>query len=119
MREVRGRPEAEAVTLRHLAGLHAMNGRFDLARSLLATSNAAFADLGLTLNAATSQNEAVVELLAGDPAAAETSLRVGFDALEAMGERAFLSTTAAFSRVRCSSRGRRARPNGSRRSAPS
>ena len=46
-------------------------------RALLATSNAAYADLGLTLNAATSQNEAVVELLAGDPAAAETSLRAG------------------------------------------
>ena len=37
-----------------------------------------------------------MELLAGDPAAAETSLRAGFDALERMGEKAFLSTTAAF-----------------------
>jgi tetratricopeptide (TPR) repeat protein len=48
------------------------------------------------LNAATSQNEAVMELSAGDPAAAETSLRAGFDALAQMGEKAFLSTTAAF-----------------------
>ena len=94
--EVSGNLESEALTLRHLAGLHAMNRGFDLARSLLATSNAVFEDLGLTLNAATSQNEAVIEMLAGDPAAAETSLRSGFDALERMGEQAFLSTTAAF-----------------------
>jgi MalT-like TPR region len=37
-----------------------------------------------------------MEMLAGDPAAAETSLRAGFEALERMGEHAFLSTTAAF-----------------------
>ena len=35
-------------------------------------------------------------MLAGDPAAAEASLRSGFDALTEMGEQAFLSTTAAF-----------------------
>ncbi|MGY1763347.1 ATP-binding protein [Geodermatophilus sp. SYSU D00779] len=94
--EVRESPESEAAILRHLAGLHAMLGRFDLARRLLATSNAAYADLGLTLNAATSQNEAVIELLAGNPAAAEESLRTGCRALEEMGERMFLPTTAAF-----------------------
>ena len=93
--EVRESPEAEAAILRHLAGLHAMVGRFELARQLLATSNAAYAELGLTLNAATAQNEAFVELLAGNPAAAEESLRVGYRALEEMGERAFRSTTAA------------------------
>ncbi len=94
--EVSGHPESEALTLRHLAVLHAMEGRFELARSLLATSNAVFEDLGLTLNAATSHNEAMVEMLAGDPAAAERSLRSGFEALSEMGEQAFLSTTAAF-----------------------
>jgi predicted ATPase len=94
--EVSGHLDAEALTLRHLAGLHAMNGHFDLARSLLATSNGVFEDLGLTLNAATSHNEALIEMLAGDSAAAERSLRSGFDALTEMGEQAFLSTTAAF-----------------------
>jgi len=39
---------------------------------------------------------AIVELLAGDPAAAERSLRSGYEALEEMGERAYLSTTAAY-----------------------
>jgi predicted ATPase/class 3 adenylate cyclase len=94
--EVRESPGSEAAILRHLSGLHAMVGRFELARQLLATSNAVYADLGLTLNAATSQNEAVVELLAGNPAAAEESLRKGYRALVEMGERWFLSTTAAF-----------------------
>jgi predicted ATPase len=94
--EVRDSPAAGAAIQRHLAGLHAMIGRFDVARRLLATSNAAYADLGLTLNAATSQNEAVVELLAGDPVAAERSLRAGYRALEEMGDRMFLPTTAAF-----------------------
>ncbi len=94
--EVSGYLESEALALRHLGGLHALNGRFDLARPLFATSNAVFEDLGLTLNAATSHNEAAMEMLAGDPAAAEASLRSGFEALERMGEQAFLSTTAAF-----------------------
>ena len=94
--EVRESPEFDAAILRHLGGLYAMVGRFDLARQLLATSNAVYADLGLTLNAATSHNEAVIELLAGNPAAAELSLRNGYRALEEMGERWFLSTTAAF-----------------------
>ena len=94
--EVSGHLESEALTVRHLAGLHAMNGRFDLARSLLATSNGVFEDLGRSLNAATSQTEALIEMLAEDSAAAERSLRTGFDALTQMGEQAFLSTTAAF-----------------------
>jgi predicted ATPase len=94
--EVRDSPESEAAILRHLGSLHAMTGNFDLARQLLAMSNATYADLGLTLNAATSQSEAIVELLAGNPIAAEESLRKGYRALEEMGERMFLSTTAAF-----------------------
>jgi tetratricopeptide (TPR) repeat protein len=93
--EVRESPEAEAAILRHLSGLHAMAGRFELARELLATSVALCAELGLTLNAVAAQNEAFVELLAGNPAAAEASLRGCYQMLEDMGERAFRSTTAA------------------------
>jgi predicted ATPase/class 3 adenylate cyclase len=87
---------AVATILEPLAGLHAMEGRFDEARSLLATSDAAFEELGLSLNSAVSHHTAMVELLAGDPVAAERCLRKGFDALEGMGDRALLSTTAAF-----------------------
>lgn len=93
--EVRDSPESEAAILGHLGNLHAMTGKLDLARQLLAISNATYANLGLTLNSAMSQSEAIVELLAGNPAAAEESLRKGYRALEDMGERAFLSTTAA------------------------
>ena len=73
-----------------------MTGNFELARSLLSESNAVFEDLGPTLNAATSHNEAVMEFLADDPAAAERSLRGGYCALREMGEQSVLSTTAAF-----------------------
>ena len=106
-------PESEAAILRHLAGLHAMDGRFELARGLLATSNAAYEDLGLTLNAATSQNEAVVELLAGNPAAAEQSLRAGYRALEGMGERPSSPPPLRSSRGRSSSRAATRRPTSS------
>jgi predicted ATPase len=94
--EVSGHIESEALLLRHLGGLHAMTGNFELARSLLTESNAVFEDLGPTLNAATSHNEAVVEFLADDPAAAERSLLGGYRALREMGEQSCLSTTAAF-----------------------
>lgn len=94
--EVETNQAATADVLQPLAGLHAMQGRFDEARELLATSDAAFEELGLTLNSAVSHHAAMVELLAGDPVAAERSLRRGYAALEEMGDRALLSTTAAF-----------------------
>jgi predicted ATPase/class 3 adenylate cyclase len=93
--EVRESPESEAVILRQLACLNAIVGRFALARELIATSNATYADLGLTLFLAGSEHEAAVELLAGTPAAAEKSARAAYRALEEMGERAFRSTMAA------------------------
>ena len=93
--EVRESPESEAAILRQLACLHAIVGRFAVARELIATSNAAYADLGLTLYVASSEHEAVVELIAGNPAGAERSARAAYRALEEMGERAFRSTMAA------------------------
>jgi predicted ATPase/class 3 adenylate cyclase/DNA-binding SARP family transcriptional activator len=93
--EAEGNLPAVADVLQPLAGLHAMQGSFELARELLASSRAAFEELGLTLNSAVSHHAATVELLAGDPAAAEGSLRRGYATLEAMGDRAVLSTTAA------------------------
>jgi tetratricopeptide (TPR) repeat protein len=87
---------AVAEVLQPLAGLHAMRGQFSRARELLATSDAVFGELGLTLNSAVSHHAAAVELLAEDAPAAERSLRRGYENLEAMGDRALLSTTAAF-----------------------
>ena len=94
--EVSGNLGAEAWTLRSLAGLHAMEGRFELARELLAGSTAIFKELGQTLNSSVSHLDAIVEMLAGDPAAAEKRLLEGYRAHEEMGDKAFLSTTAAY-----------------------
>jgi predicted ATPase/class 3 adenylate cyclase/DNA-binding winged helix-turn-helix (wHTH) protein len=94
--EVSGNLGAEAWTLRSLAGLHAMDGRFELARELLADSNAIFEELGQTLNSSVSHVDGIVEMLAGDPAAAERHLLEGYRALEEMGDKAFRSTTAAY-----------------------
>jgi predicted ATPase len=93
--EVRESPESEAAILRQLACLNAIDGRFAIARELIAASNATYADLGLTLYVASSEHEAVVELVAGNPTAAERSARAAYRALEEMGERAFRSTMAA------------------------
>lgn len=87
--------ESEAAILRQLACLNAVVGRFAIARELIAASNATYADLGLTLYVASSEHEAVVERLAGNPAAAERSARAAYHALEEMGERAFRSTMAS------------------------
>jgi predicted ATPase len=96
--EASGNLAAVAHVLQSLAGFHAMEGRFDRARELLATSKAALDELGLSLSSAAllGHDTAWVELLAGDPAAAERSLRTGYATLEEMGDRSLLSTTAAY-----------------------
>jgi predicted ATPase/class 3 adenylate cyclase/DNA-binding winged helix-turn-helix (wHTH) protein len=94
--EVAGNLVALPHVLQPLAGLHAMEGRFDRARELLATSHAAIEELGFTLTSAAAHTAAgTVELLAGDPVAAEQSLRCGYTAFEETGERSLLSTTVA------------------------
>jgi tetratricopeptide (TPR) repeat protein len=74
-----------------------MEGRFEDARELYERGRALAEELG--------QKQAVasvplysgqVELLAGDPAAAERELRVGCESLAEMGDKAVLSTVAAF-----------------------
>jgi ATP/maltotriose-dependent transcriptional regulator MalT len=83
------------VTLHPLAALHAMIGEFDQARKLLAEGNAILGELG-RMESAVSHHEALVELLAGRPDAAEARLRVGYDELVRMGgDGALLGTTAA------------------------
>ena len=92
--EVRPSPVAVAVTIQPLAALHAMLGQFDHARSLILEANAILGELD-RLQSAVSHHEALVELLAGDPAAAEALLLVGYGRLEEMGEKSLLATTAA------------------------
>ena len=95
-REVSGNRAAAADVLQSLAALHAMEGRFDHARDLLAKSSAVFEELGLTLTTVAGHDRAWVELVAGDPVAAEQSLRAGYSTLEQMGETNLLSTSAAY-----------------------
>src|SRR5262249_35820730 len=78
------------------AALEAMRGEFTVARELLAKGRDSMAELGFTLLVSMSAQEAhYVELLAGDAAAATRVLRESYDALEQMGERAYLSSAAA------------------------
>ena len=78
-----------------LSGLRAMHGDFDLARRLYGEARLMLADLGRSVVAAsTSQQSCAVEMLAGDPAAAERELRRDFEVLSEMGEKYFLSTAA-------------------------
>ena len=90
--------KAEAYTLRALALLEAMRGRFDEARRLYRLSRATLDELGWRFDAALTSAIASgpVELIAGDAAAAEAELRRDYDALAAMGERNYISTIAAF-----------------------
>src|SRR5262249_10154093 len=80
--EVSGNLASEAGPIRSLAGLHAMDGRFELARELLGESYSIFEDLGQSLNSWVPHVDGIVELLAGDPRAAEARLLAGYRALE-------------------------------------
>ena len=92
--QVRASPVAVAVMLHPLGLLHALRGDFDQARRLIREGNEILDDLG-RLQSAVSHHEALVEMLAGQPATAEARLRAGYAKLEEMGERTLLATTAA------------------------
>ncbi len=90
--EIRGRAEGsyrvEMAALHTLAGLHAMAGQFAQARELGEAAAQIAEKLGPSRFAAIcAQFLGQVELLAGDPAAAERWLRWGAGILERMGER--------------------------------
>jgi ATP/maltotriose-dependent transcriptional regulator MalT len=93
--QVQGSPVAVAQLLHPLAALHAMQGEFDMARSLVREANAILEELGRMYTAAIAHHEASVEMLAGQPAVAEERLRSAFDRLNEMHEKALLATTAA------------------------
>jgi len=80
--------QAEAVALCSLASLLALDGDFEQARELYRRARHLREDLGATvLAASTSLTSGRVELLAGDPAAAEADLRRDDATLAAIGER--------------------------------
>ncbi len=87
----------EAVLSSVLAYLVAMQGRFDDARELAAQSHSILEESGLTvLHGGGRTYSGAIELLAGDPAAAERELRAGLATLDAIGEKGNLSTVAAY-----------------------
>ncbi|HEX7948725.1 MAG TPA: adenylate/guanylate cyclase domain-containing protein [Candidatus Limnocylindrales bacterium] len=87
---------AEAILLGVLAELHAMQGDFAEARSLLKRSRGLISDIGSSVTAASTSLEASrVEMLAGKPAAAEQALRRDYVVLAGLGETYFRSTVAA------------------------
>jgi tetratricopeptide (TPR) repeat protein len=85
---------AVARTCRPLAALQAMAGDLEDAHRLVRASDEILEELG-GLHTAASQEPAMVDMLAGRPDAAEARLRRGYEALEEMGEKALLATTAA------------------------
>jgi class 3 adenylate cyclase/tetratricopeptide (TPR) repeat protein len=97
MAQARGDPVLVATLLPPIAGLHALNGDFEEARSLYLTARARFEEFGLrTALGALPLYSGPIELLAGDAIAAERELRGGCDVLEIIGDRSRLSTALAF-----------------------
>ena len=96
-----------------------MEGRFEEARALIAAADAAFEELGRTLGSAVSHHAAMVELLAGDPVAAERLLRQGYAALEEMGEKRCSPRRRRSWARRCWHRGVTRKRGSGRSSAPS
>jgi len=90
-----GDRKARALAELAIGQLEAMRGNFGRARLLYRRSRALLDEFGWFLAAAlTSLHSSVIELLAGDLAAAESELRTDYRRLEEMGERNYISTTA-------------------------
>jgi class 3 adenylate cyclase/tetratricopeptide (TPR) repeat protein len=97
LEQVAGDHKATALISTSLARLEAYRGNFEEARTLYTRSRAMLEEFGWNLLAAcTSIDSGPIELLAGDPAAAERELRRDYEALDAMGERNYIATTSAF-----------------------
>ncbi len=86
---------SQGLTLAALAHLRAMNGDFVQARDDYRRAREILQELGLGFDASTiSIDSGPVELLAGDLEAAEYELRRDYAALDAIGERNYISTIA-------------------------
>jgi class 3 adenylate cyclase len=86
----------KANVLPFLAGIEAYRERFEVARRLLDRAESLYAELGQSTFGVTAcmARRAELELLDGDPVAAEDALRRNHAVLEAMGDRASLATCA-------------------------
>jgi class 3 adenylate cyclase/tetratricopeptide (TPR) repeat protein len=99
--EIRERAEGDkkvvATTLAAQAAFEAGLGRFDAARVSMRDAQALLEEVALTVWrwGPIAQLAGWIELLAGDPGAAEGELRRGYEALTRVGELSWLSTLAA------------------------
>jgi DNA-binding SARP family transcriptional activator len=93
--EVGNHPRGQAVILKHMAALYAMQDQFETAHATLNCARFYLDSLGPTMTAAVTQPAALIAMLAGDPATAEMHLRLEYDSLSQMGEKGILATTAA------------------------
>src|SRR3954453_18485624 len=91
--DVAGDRRAEGLVTIVLGWLEAMRGDFKTARELSGRGRAILDDLGTNVLAASTVSSEI-ELLAGDPAAAERDLRPDFEALTGLGGRHLRSTVA-------------------------
>ncbi len=92
-----GDRRAEALIQRAIAHLRAMQGDFATAREVCGLVRRTLEELGWNFDAAlVSLDSGPIEMLAGDPARAEAELRRDYELLDRMGERNYISTTAAY-----------------------
>ncbi len=94
----KGEPALESVAIQALGIVNGMRGEFDRARELLARARQIQLELGMRLQAAAggSMMAGLVESLAGDHAAAENHWRWGYNVLDELGEKGYLSTVAGY-----------------------
>ena len=93
--EVGNHPRGQAVILKHMAGLYALQDQFETAHATLSRAKSYLDTLGPTMTAAVTQPAAFIAMLAGDPATAEVHLRFAYESLSLMGEKDNLATEAA------------------------
>jgi tetratricopeptide (TPR) repeat protein len=92
-----GDRKVEAIALRSLAHMHAMRGEFHSARDEYRRARRMLEELGWTFLAAIgSIVSGPVEMLAGDPVAAEAELRRDYETLDRLGDRNYISTVAGY-----------------------
>jgi predicted ATPase len=88
--------QSQAIVFCSLATLYAMEGQFDRARELYRRARALLDDLAaIVLAASTSLTSGRVEMLAGDPEAAERELRRDYEQLVSLGELYYRPSVAA------------------------
>ena len=91
-----GDPWAEAAILRYLSLLYGFAGRIADARAAYRRGQSIFAGSGAKIDwARCVMLSGRIEMIAGDPAAAEQNLREGYEVLRVMGERGYRGTIAS------------------------